>query len=110
MSLTKDCSCRNHEGPHWLLEDYFDRKINLTLLERWIELLRSGNVLDAYSAMSAYNQAEIRRTQQLLLNMKLYHLTEVRYLVLGESYIAIYERERVLLTQLQTVAAAQHSS
>lgn len=32
VNLAKDCSCIDHEGPHWLHSDRLFRQLNLQLL------------------------------------------------------------------------------
>lgn len=32
VTLEKDCSCIDHEGPHWLHSDHLFRQLNLQLL------------------------------------------------------------------------------
>lgn len=32
VTLEKDCSCSDHEGPHWLHSDHLFRQLNLQLL------------------------------------------------------------------------------
>jgi hypothetical protein len=34
VTLEKDCSCIDHEGPHWLHSDHLFRQLNLQLLGR----------------------------------------------------------------------------
>jgi len=37
MALSKDCTCTDHEGPHWLYEFWAQERVNLAALQEAID-------------------------------------------------------------------------
>lgn len=66
MTLENECGCLHHEGPHWLHMSKVSYALNLKILER-------GGSL----AKHAFAEAEIRRLDGLLYDMRIYDIAEL---------------------------------
>lgn len=72
MSLSKDCTCPDHEGPHWLHEIWVAERTNLAVLQVAID---NGN--DLVSAVGAFFWAEFRRKNEIAQHMRRRGLEEI---------------------------------
>lgn len=75
VTLPKDCSCCDHEGPHWLHEDRIEREHNEAAIRRIEEEANAGPVdsmrkMQLVALVMHYAGAEERRLKEKLRYMK----------------------------------------
>lgn len=82
ITLPHDCSCRSHEGPHWLYVDDLERKRNEEAMQRIDDEVSAGPVepvrkMKLAALIARYGDAEERRLRAKLRYMEALGIAEL---------------------------------